>query len=98
VESEEDAKRLRFVGSPTVRVDGADVEPAAAAREDFALQCRVYQVDGRLEGAPPTSWIASALGADSPPAASGTLTSRAPCSCEHAEPRNARARKGDRLT
>jgi hypothetical protein len=62
VDSDDDAVRLRFLGSPTVRVDGADIEPAAEARVDFGLQCRVYQVDGRFEGAPPTQWIARALG------------------------------------
>ena len=29
VESEEDAKKLRFLGSPTVRVDGVDVDQTA---------------------------------------------------------------------
>lgn len=38
----EEAERLRFLGSPTVRVDGADVEPEARTRRDFALGCRLY--------------------------------------------------------
>jgi hypothetical protein len=62
VENDADAKRLRFLGSPTVRVDGIDVEPATLGREDFGLQCRVYSVDGRYEGAPPVDWIEAALG------------------------------------
>jgi hypothetical protein len=61
VGSDEDAMRLRFLGSPTVRVDGVDVERAAAGREDFGLQCRVYGIDGRFQGAPPTAWIVNAL-------------------------------------
>ena len=61
VESEDEARRLRFLGSPTVRVDGRDVDPNAEARDDFGLQCRVYDVSGRLEGVPPTNWIVSAL-------------------------------------
>jgi hypothetical protein len=61
VQSDEDAHRLRFLGSPSVRVDGVDVDPSAAARDDFGLQCRVYASDGRLQGAPPVEWIASAL-------------------------------------
>ncbi len=39
----EAAARLRFLGSPSVRVDGRDVEPAAEQRDDFALACRVYR-------------------------------------------------------
>jgi hypothetical protein len=61
VESDADARRLRFLGSPTVRVDGVDVESAARARDAFAMQCRVYAVDGRVTGAPPAEWITTAL-------------------------------------
>ncbi|WP_394829392.1 hypothetical protein [Pendulispora albinea] len=57
----EEAIDRRFLGSPTVRVDGVDVEPGARERRDFSLQCRLYRVGGRLEGAPPVAWIAAAL-------------------------------------
>lgn len=61
IETVEDAHRLQFLGSPTVRVDGVDVDPSARERRDFGLQCRVYAVDGRLQGAPPVDWIAAAV-------------------------------------
>lgn len=61
VASDEQAQRLRFLGSPTVRVGGADVDPSAEDRVHFGLQCRVYSVRGRLDGAPPVDWIVSAL-------------------------------------
>jgi len=61
VRGDDDAIRLRFLGSPTVRVDGVDVERSATGRLDFGLQCRVYSIDGRLEGAPPVDWIVTAL-------------------------------------
>lgn len=61
LEGEADAVARGFLGSPTVRVDGRDVDGSAAARTDFGLQCRVYSVDGRLEGAPPIDWIEAAL-------------------------------------
>ena len=64
VDSDEAASRLGFLGSSTVRVDGADVAPSVAARNDYAPQCRVYSVGGRLRGAPPTEWTASALRGD----------------------------------
>jgi hypothetical protein len=64
VESDDAAKRLRFLGSPTVRVDGLDVEAGAKDRADFGLQCRVYSVEGRYQGSPPVDWIAAALRAD----------------------------------
>jgi hypothetical protein len=60
------AARKRFLGSPTIQVDGRDVEPEAAMRDDYGLQCRVYWNDGRLEGAPPSEWVAAALAAGPP--------------------------------
>lgn len=46
VRDQADAERLRFLGSPTVRVDGVDIEPGAAARTEFALSCRMYGSSG----------------------------------------------------
>jgi hypothetical protein len=57
----EDAQRLRFLGSPTVRVDGRDVEPGADERTEFALGCRVYSSNGRISGEPDEQWIRTAL-------------------------------------
>ncbi|WP_394843295.1 hypothetical protein LZC95_40380 [Pendulispora brunnea] len=51
----------RFLGSPSVRVDGIDVEPAARGRIDFGIQCRLYPVGSGFEAAPPVTWIAAAL-------------------------------------
>ena len=42
----EDAERLRFLGSPTVQVNGVDVEPSARSRSDFAFACRTYDGKG----------------------------------------------------
>lgn len=61
VETVEDAERERFLGSPTIRVDGRDVDPGAAAREDYGLKCRLYATDQGLRGTPPDSWILAAL-------------------------------------
>ena len=36
------AQRVNFPGSPTVRVNGIDIEPAALDRQDFGLMCRRY--------------------------------------------------------
>jgi hypothetical protein len=41
-----EAERLCFLGSPTLRVNGADVEPGTAARTDYALGCRLYAGSG----------------------------------------------------
>ena len=61
----ETATRLRFLGSPSVRVDGSDVEPGADERSDFVLSCRVYRSERGLVGQPEASWIRDALSAAS---------------------------------
>ena len=45
VDSMDAAERLRFLGSPTVRVDGRDVESAIPAG-GYGMECRIYWVDG----------------------------------------------------
>jgi hypothetical protein len=57
----ETAEQLRFLGSPTIRVDGRDVEPGADERQESALSCRVYQSEHGLAGQPDAHWIRDAL-------------------------------------
>lgn len=61
VETLEAADAERFLGSPTVRVDGVDIEPGAGERRDFGLKCRIYRAGGRQSGRPPEAWIRAAL-------------------------------------
>ena len=61
VESPEAAERERFLGSPTVRVNGIDVDPAATERTDFGLDCRIYRSGAGQSPLPPTDWIRNAL-------------------------------------
>ena len=42
IESAADAEQARFLGSPSVRVNGIDVEPGAHQRTDFGMKCRLY--------------------------------------------------------
>ncbi len=37
VRSEEEARERRFLGSPSVHIDGVDVEPQARERDDFGM-------------------------------------------------------------
>jgi hypothetical protein len=61
VETPEEAERERFLGSPTVRVDGEDIDPTAKNRDDFGLECRLYRTDDGLARTPPEEWIRAAL-------------------------------------
>jgi hypothetical protein len=55
------AQRERFLGSPTVRIDGRDVEPGAEERQDYGLKCRLYRTNAGLRGAPLHEWIIDAI-------------------------------------
>ena len=57
----EDAERLRFLGSPSVRVNGRDVEPGADLREPFVFACRVYRTPTGFSGQPASEWVRAAL-------------------------------------
>ena len=61
VDTQAQAARLGFLGSPTVRIDGRDVEAAAATRRDFGLKCRLYRTPSGLKGVPPDEWILVAV-------------------------------------
>ena len=57
VKTPEDALRLQFLGSPTVRINGLDIDPAVRDRTDFALGCRLYGASG----VPPSTLLRAAI-------------------------------------
>jgi hypothetical protein len=61
VESVEAAERERLLGSPTLRVDGEDVDPTAGERTDFRLKCRLYLSPDGLRGTVPDEFVVAAL-------------------------------------
>src|SRR5207248_2823823 len=56
-----DAERLRFLGSPTIRVDGIDVDPNTTNRDGYALSCRIFTTASGAAGQPEEGWIRDAL-------------------------------------
>src|SRR4051812_33943463 len=61
IATDEQAQAQRFLGSPTLRIDGGDVEPGAEDRADYGLKCRLYRGGSSLTATPPDAWIVSAL-------------------------------------
>jgi hypothetical protein len=57
IATEEQARRLRFPGSPTLRIDGCDVEPAADRIGQYAVACRLYGSGGSADNAPSAAAI-----------------------------------------
>jgi hypothetical protein len=54
---------LRFLGSPSIRVDGRDIERAAGERGDFAFACRLYATACGACALPPEAWLVEAMAA-----------------------------------
>jgi hypothetical protein len=55
------AEHARFRGSPTIRVDGHDIEPGAERHQEYVHACRLYQVGHSLRGLPEEDWLRQAL-------------------------------------
>jgi len=57
----ETATTQRFLGSPSIRVNGRDIEPGVAERDEYVLSCRVYRTERGLRGEPDERWLRDAL-------------------------------------
>lgn len=61
VETDADAERRGFPGSPTIRINGRDIQPLGSA-EPHGLMCRVYHLrDGRVSPLPDPADVREAL-------------------------------------
>jgi hypothetical protein len=57
----EQAQAHRFFGSPTIRVNGRDIEPGAHERTGYTLACRIYAATADVQGEPDERWLRQAL-------------------------------------
>lgn len=55
----ERAREEHFLGSPSVRIDGRDLEDASS--DAFEMRCRVYRDGIRTTGVPPAALVEDAL-------------------------------------
>ena len=54
------AGELKFVGSPTIRINGKDVAGDSPIARDFAISCRLYPGSPQI-GLPPAEKVQSAV-------------------------------------
>jgi hypothetical protein len=52
VRTQAQAETIRFVGSPSIRINGSDIEPWARTAEGLGLTCRTYVNGSRHGGVP----------------------------------------------
>jgi hypothetical protein len=55
------AQQMRFLGSPSVRVNGDDVEASANLGGAYGLMCRTYRLGSESHGKPPIAMIRAAI-------------------------------------
>jgi hypothetical protein len=56
-----DATERSFPGSPTVRVNGQDIEETPSNPLAVGFACRTYLMDGTARGVPPRAWLKRAV-------------------------------------
>ncbi len=54
VNSDAEAQKYQFYGSPSVRVNGVDIERKEGRP---VWGCRIYHIDGKTTGSPPKSYL-----------------------------------------
>ena len=58
VESPEDAQKVEFQGSPSIKINGIDLEDK---NDEYSFNCRLYNVAGELTGTPSKEFIKEKL-------------------------------------
>lgn len=61
VESNEAAEFHRFQGSPSIRIDGVDVDPVPVTEMPYGMACRIYLTPDGPQGWPAKETIRTAL-------------------------------------
>ena len=61
VTSVEDAHAKQFLGSPTIRINGTDLEAPSVFKRSFGLGCRIYREGQQTAGWPSIALIRLAL-------------------------------------
>ncbi len=60
IKSEADAKRYKFLGSPSIQINGLDIEKEKR-KSPPVFGCRIYKTDDGYSGIPPKQMIIKAL-------------------------------------
>jgi hypothetical protein len=55
------ARRHRFLGSPTIRVNGCDIDPQPPEPAEYSLSCRLFRTEHGTRGQPEARWLQDAL-------------------------------------
>lgn len=53
VDSDQYAREIRFLGSPSIRINGKDIEESEVDSPDYGIRCRIYKGNDGPTGIPP---------------------------------------------
>ncbi len=61
VDSVEIAQKTRFLGSPSIRINGKDIETSDVDLSDYGMKCRIYIGGADPTGIPPENLIIKSI-------------------------------------
>ena len=61
IRTQAEAGAIRFMGSPSIRINGSDIEPWARSAKGLGLSCRTYVNGSRQSGVPSRDLVLSAI-------------------------------------
>jgi Domain of unknown function (DUF2703) len=61
IRTQTEAEAIGFVGSPSIRVNGSDIEPWARTAKEFGLSCRTYVNGSHYDGVPSRELICRSI-------------------------------------
>ena len=70
----ETGEKTRFPGSPTIRINGIDVDPTYEDTGDYTPRCRVYLTSEGFKGLPEKAWVENAVRKASAPTRNTSLS------------------------
>ena len=56
-----EAEDLKFLGSPSIRINGKDIEPDTHRRTEYEMAPRSYRVKGSMQDLPDIKWLKAAV-------------------------------------
>jgi hypothetical protein len=61
IHTQAEAEAIGFVGSPTIRINGSDIESWARVAKEFGLSCRTYVNGSHYGGVPSREMLRRAI-------------------------------------
>lgn len=61
IRDHEEVTAYAFPGSPTIRINGQDIENVPSDILGVGFACRTYLVEGKAQGIPPRTWLEQAI-------------------------------------